>query len=132
MCPPKRVTGNNLVLHKALHIYIVFALYKQVNVENYKQFQRSQPGKCKPIRDCLCFGFVWCWAWVHETPDVISLCYFTCGIIIVTAVVLVTRDKHYTQGEKAFSSAAPRLWNNLPLAMPTTDSLSFFKKQLKT
>ena len=28
--------------------------------------------------------------------------------------------------------AAPRLWNNLPLAMCATDSLSSFKKQLKT
>ena len=44
----------------------------------------------------------------------------------------VPRCRLLTQGEKAFSSAAPRLWNNLPLAMRATDSLSSFKKQLKT
>ena len=37
-----------------------------------------------------------------------------------------------TQEEKAFSSAAPRLWNNLPLAIRTTDSLNSFKTPLKT
>ena len=35
-------------------------------------------------------------------------------------------------GKKAFSSAAPRLWNNLLLAMRATDSFSSFKKKLKT
>ena len=44
----------------------------------------------------------------------------------------VPRCRLRTQGEKAFSSAAPRLWNNLPLAMRATDSPSSFKKQLKT
>ena len=44
----------------------------------------------------------------------------------------VPRCRLRTQGEKAFSSAAPRLWNNLPLAMRATDCLSSFKKQLKT
>ena len=44
----------------------------------------------------------------------------------------VPRCRLRTQGEKAFSSAAPRLWNNLPLAMRATDSLSSFKKQQKT
>ena len=37
-----------------------------------------------------------------------------------------------TQGDRAFSHAAPRLWNNLPLAMRVTDSQNIFKKQLKT
>ena len=44
----------------------------------------------------------------------------------------VPRSRLRTQGERAISSAAPRLWNNLPLAMRATDSLSAFKKQLKT
>ena len=44
----------------------------------------------------------------------------------------VPRCRLRMQGEKAFSSAAPRLWNNLPLAMRATDSPSSFKKQLKT
>ena len=44
----------------------------------------------------------------------------------------VPRCRLRKQGEKAFSSAAPRLWNNLPLVMRATDFLSSFKKQLKT
>lgn len=44
----------------------------------------------------------------------------------------VPRSKLCTQGDKAFSRAAPRLWNNLPLAMRATDCLIVFKKQLKT
>ena len=44
----------------------------------------------------------------------------------------VPRCRLRTQGEKAFSSAAPRLWNNLPLAICATDCFSSFKKQLKT
>ena len=44
----------------------------------------------------------------------------------------VPRCRLRTQGEKAFSSAAPRLWNILPVSMRATDSLSSFKKQVKT
>ena len=44
----------------------------------------------------------------------------------------VPRCRLRTQGEKAFSRVAPQLWNNLPLAMHATGSLSSFKKQLKT
>jgi len=36
-----------------------------------------------------------------------------------------------TQEEQTFLSAAPRLWNNMLLAMRSTDSHSSFKKQLK-
>ena len=39
----------------------------------------------------------------------------------------VPRCRIHTQGENAFSRAAPRLWNNLPLAMRAADCLSSFK-----
>ena len=42
------------------------------------------------------------------------------------------RSNLKTQGDRAFSHAAPRLWNNLPLAMRVTDSQNIFKKRLKT
>jgi hypothetical protein len=42
----------------------------------------------------------------------------------------VPRSRLRTQGEKAFSSAAPRLWNNLPLAICATDCFSSFKKYI--
>ena len=47
-------------------------------------------------------------------------------------LLVVPRRNLSTQGYRAFSHAAPRLWNNLPLAMRITDSQNIFKKQLKT
>ena len=47
-------------------------------------------------------------------------------------LLVVPRSNLSTQGDRAFSHAAPRLWNNLPLAMRITDSQNIFKKQLKT
>ena len=42
------------------------------------------------------------------------------------------RSNLKTQHDRAFSHAAPCLWNNLPLAMGVTDSQKLFKNQLKT
>ena len=42
------------------------------------------------------------------------------------------RSNLCTKGDRALSHAAPRLWNNLPLAMRVTDSQNIFKKQLNT
>ena len=35
-------------------------------------------------------------------------------------------------GDRAFSAAAPRLWNNIPVELRRIDSLSHFKTMLKT
>jgi hypothetical protein len=40
------------------------------------------------------------------------------------------RSKKY--GDRAFSIAAPRLWNNLPLFVKDSDSVDIFKSRLKT
>ena len=37
-----------------------------------------------------------------------------------------------TYGDRAFSAAAPRLWNGLPLEIKTSSSISIFKSRLKT
>ena len=42
------------------------------------------------------------------------------------------RTAQQSQDDRAFSHAAPCLWNNLPLAMGVTDSQKLFKNQLKT
>ena len=47
-------------------------------------------------------------------------------------LLVVPRSNLCTQGERAIWRAAPRLLNNLPLAMRETDSQNFFKKQPKT
>ena len=39
---------------------------------------------------------------------------------------------HRTIGERAFSSASPTIWNNIPLSIRTASSLSDFKRHLKT
>ena len=35
-------------------------------------------------------------------------------------------------GKRAFSVAAPRLWNSLPMELKTSTSIDIFKKKLKT
>ena len=47
-------------------------------------------------------------------------------------LLVVPRSNLCSQVDRAFSNAAPRLWNNLPLVMRATDSQNIFKKQLKT
>ena len=37
-----------------------------------------------------------------------------------------------TYGDRAFDVAGPRLWNNLPASLRSTDSFAQFRKQLKT
>jgi len=39
---------------------------------------------------------------------------------------------HRTIGERAFSSASPTIWNNIPLSIRIASSLSDFKRHLKT
>ena len=43
----------------------------------------------------------------------------------------VPRTRH-RWGDRAFSGAAPVLWNDLPLAVRSASSLARFKRQLKT
>ena len=46
---------------------------------------------------------------------------------------LVVRPvRRETRGERAFSSYAPRIWNDLPLSLRSLSSLSSFRSQLKT
>ncbi len=44
----------------------------------------------------------------------------------------VPRSKRKLRGDKAFSVAAPKLWNGLPLHIRQAPSLSVFKTTLKT
>ena len=43
----------------------------------------------------------------------------------------VPRTKLRTYGDRAFSAAAPNLWNSLPLGLKQSPSTAPFKKQLK-
>jgi len=44
----------------------------------------------------------------------------------------VPRTKHVTIGGRAFSSTAARVWNSLPTAVQSSESLNIFRRHLKT
>ena len=46
--------------------------------------------------------------------------------------LVVPPVRRETRGERAFSSYAPRIWNDLPLSLRSLSSLSSFRSQLKT
>ncbi len=47
-------------------------------------------------------------------------------------ILVVPRTRLRTYGDRAFSVAAPKLWNNLPLQLRRAPSTTTFKRQLKT
>ena len=46
--------------------------------------------------------------------------------------LLIEPRTHLVKGDRAFQKAGPSLWNNLPLAIRSLDSISVFKQSLKT
>ena len=48
------------------------------------------------------------------------------------SLLYTTKFKRSSYGGRAFSHAAPKLWNSLPLDIRQASSLSIFKKRLKT
>ena len=44
----------------------------------------------------------------------------------------VPRTEHVTVGGRAFSSTAARVWNSLPTAVQSSESLDIFRRRLKT
>jgi len=51
---------------------------------------------------------------------------------VPTFVVPRTRTKHETIGDRSFAAAGPRLWNSLPGPLRQSETLTTFKRQLKT
>ena len=49
-----------------------------------------------------------------------------------TDLLVIPRTKHKTFADRAFSVAAPTLWNNLPQELRSIKELLKFKKALKT
>ena len=47
-------------------------------------------------------------------------------------LLLMEHTPNSTFGERAFSVAAPKLWNKLPFAIRNIDNINSFKKELKT
>jgi len=47
-------------------------------------------------------------------------------------LLLQQKSNTKTYGDRAFSICAPRLWNSIPLDIRKSNSVSTFKKQLKT
>lgn len=62
---------------------------------------------------------------IHELPR--SLRSTSNGVLL-----RIPRSRATTYGDRAFSVAAPSIWNSLPLDIRQCDSVSVFRKQLKT
>jgi hypothetical protein len=66
---------------------------------------------------------------LHRTADVESRRRLRSAS---TASLIVPTTRHVTIGDRAFSVAAPRVWNSLPAAVTASPSLPVFKRRLKT
>ena len=53
-------------------------------------------------------------------------------IIIIIIIIAVPKSRLKTYGDRAFSVAAPKLWNELPLDLRSLVTINLFKKHLKT
>ena len=62
-------------------------------------------------------------------PDQHHLTRFTNGSL---KLLVVHRTNMKTYGDRAFSIAGPKLWNQLPLSIRELSSIDSFKKSLKT
>jgi len=49
-----------------------------------------------------------------------------------SAMLDVPRTEHVTIGGRAFSSTAAHVWNSLPTAVQSSESLDIFRRRLKT
>ena len=53
-------------------------------------------------------------------------------IIIIIIIIAVPKSRLKTYGDRAFSVAAPKLWNELPLDLRSLVTINLSKKHLKT
>ena len=63
------------------------------------------------------------------------LSYCTCSRTLRSTdqkLLAVPKSRLKTYGERAFSVAAPKLWNELPLDLRSLDTINLSKKHLKT
>ena len=64
-----------------------------------------------------------------------SLSYRTCSRTLCSTdqkLLAVPKSRLKTYGDRAFSVAAPKLWNELPLDLRCLDKIDLFKKHFKT
>ena len=65
--------------------------------------------------------------------DIIVLCEKERDLRVDNQTKLVVPwTRHNTYGDRAFSVAAPYLWNALPEDLRKSENLEFFKQKLKT
>src|SRR5258706_10228418 len=66
---------------------------------------------------------------IRRVADIPSRCMLRSSC---TNSLIVQPTRLSTVGDRAFSSAAPRIWNSLPNVVTSAPSLSSFRRQLKT
>ena len=66
-------------------------------------------------------------------PSLVILRLFTIRQLrsSVSQQLIVPKTK-LNLGKRAFSVAAPRVWNELPIALKTSETIAIFRKKLKT
>ena len=52
--------------------------------------------------------------------------------VLKSVTLIVPRTKFTSRGDRAFCTAAPRLWNKLPVEIRRSQSVHAFKARLKT
>ena len=60
------------------------------------------------------------------------LSYRTCSCTLRSTDQKLLKSRLKTYGDRAFSIAAPKLWNELPLDLRCLDTINLFKEHLKT
>ena len=82
-----------------------------------------RPTQFHLIRDC------------SRVYNVLLLSYRTCSRTLRSTDqkhLAVPKSRLKTYGDRAFSVAAPKLWNELPLDLRSLATINLFKKHLKT
>jgi len=71
------------------------------------------------------------WFSPSGSPGTLVFCY-QLSYPSSSAKLDVPRTEHVTIGGRAFSSTAAQIWNSLPRAVQSSESLDFFRRRLKT
>ena len=64
--------------------------------------------------------------------NVLLLVYKGLNVLALQRLLSLPRTSLKTYGDRAFSAAGPRLWNELPLSLGSSNILTVFKKDLMT
>ena len=103
----------------SLRSYMTIGCVRQSESRNYWLFWRFATSTALLRRTSRPSSSVWP-TWIRDSD---------CGLRTSTTALVVPRTQHSTNGDRAFSVAAERVWNSLPLAVTLSPSLPTFKRK---